>query len=323
MQHGAAAPWAVSECVAFAGTGLMGDCVSHSSQSRIALRVLRAGRLLLALALLCLPGVAYAAPVAAPPDRTESAPQRLEGIALTERLNAQLPKGLAFTDSSGKTVLLEELVGKGRPTLLTFNYSNCPMLCSLQLGGLSKGLGKLAWVAGGGEFDIVTLSLDPKETTETARRTKERYVREVGKPETARGWSFLVGSEANVRAVADAVGFHYAYNEQRGEYVHAAVVTVLSPTATVARYLYGLEYDARTLRLAIAEASAGKVGGFTERLLLFCFHYDATEGRYAPVARNIMKLGGGVAVLALGALLAVLWSAELRTRRRQKALGTT
>jgi len=179
------------------------------------------------------------------------------------------------------------------------------MLCSLQLNALVTGLKTLEFSLGK-EYRIVTVILDPKETSETARRTKSRYLSQYGRPGTEGGWHFLTGSEANVKALASAVGFQYAYNEARDEYVHPAAITLLSPDGKIARYLYGLEYPEKTLRLGLVEASEGRVGSSLDRLILYCFHYDSAEGRYAPIASRIMQLGGAATVVFLAGFLTIL-----------------
>jgi protein SCO1/2 len=208
-------------------------------------------------------------------------------------------------DHSGKTVTLADYLHDGVPVIVTFNYSNCPMLCSLQLNGFVDSLKQLDFTAGK-EFRIVTVSLDPKETQETAHRFRARYLSQYGRPGSEAGWAFLTGSEQNVRALAKAVGFSYNYNEARGEWVHPAAITLLSPEGKIARYLYGIEYPDKTLRLGLVEASEGRVGTSLDRLILYCFHYDSTEGRYAPIAARIMQVGGAVTVLLLAGFLTIL-----------------
>jgi protein SCO1/2 len=248
-------------------------------------------------------------------NRTEPLPRRLEGVDVVEHLEARVPAQLAFHDDRGRDVLYDEAVRGRLPTILTLNYSDCPMLCSLQLDGLIKGL-KGVDLTLGRDYRIVTVSLDPAETPESAGKLKRRYLAQYGRPEAdANGWSVLTGSEANIRAVATALGFTYNYNEARDEYAHPAAVVLTTPDGVLSRYLYGLEYHEKTLRLSLIEASEGKIGSSIDRLILYCFHYDASEGRYAPVAMNIMRLTGGGFALALGALLASLWAAERRKAR--------
>jgi len=252
-----------------------------------------------------------------PADRMEPLPKQLSGVDIKEELGKTPALDLGFIDEQGRSVMLRDYVDGTVPVIVTFNYSNCPMLCSLQLNGVVEGLKKVSFTAGK-EFRIVTISIDPAETAETARRTRARYLAQYGRPEAASGWHFLHGSESNVRAAAKALGFSYAYVESRKEYAHPAAIALLSPQGMIARYLYGLEYPEQTLRLGLVEASQGKIGSSVDRLLLYCFHYDSSEGRYAPAARNLMRLGGGASVLALAGLVGVLVHRE---RKRSRSRG--
>jgi protein SCO1/2 len=172
----------------------------------------------------------------------------------------------------------------------------------------------------GKDYRIVTVSLNPKETPERARATQNRYLTQYGKPESRQGWAFLTGSERNIKAVAASVGFEYAYNEERDEYVHPSAFAIAMPGGNIARYIYGIEFLPDTLRLSLVEASEGKVGTTVDRILLYCFHFDETEGRYAPVAMNMMRLGGGLGAALLGGFLVLLWRAE---RRKKKLVEST
>jgi protein SCO1 len=238
-------------------------------------------------------------------DRTEEAPKRLQGVDVIEHLGERVPEHLAFKDQDGKNVTLADYLHGEVPVILTFNYSGCPMLCSLQLTGFVEGLKKLDFSANK-QFRIVTVLLDPKETDESARRFRARYLAQYNRPGSEPGWTFLTGSDENIHALAKAVGFSYNYNEVRGEYVHPAALTLLAPDGKVARYLYGLEYPEKTLRLGLVEASEGRVGSSLDRLVLYCFHYDSTEGRYAPIAARIMQLGGAVSLAVLAGFLTIL-----------------
>jgi protein SCO1/2 len=190
------------------------------------------------------------------------------------------------------------------------------MLCSLQLNALVDSMKQLDLTLGK-DYRVVTVSLDPKETPQRARDWKARYLSTYGRAETPKdGWTFLTGSEPNIKAVAKALGFSYGYNEKRDEYVHPAAFVIATPDGVIGRYIYGLEYHPKTLRLSLVEASEGKIGSSVDRLILYCFHYDASEGRYAPVAMNIMRVSGSAGALALGGLLAGLWRNERRRKRK-------
>jgi protein SCO1 len=269
-----------------------------------------------------LTGLLFTPPAAADPvspaeqiERKEAAPKQVESVEVTEHLGANVPKGLEFNDENGKRVKLADYFDGKRPVILTFNYSNCPMLCSLMLNGLVEGLKELGYTPGD-EFKIVTVSIDHAETVEHAKKTQARYLKKYGRPEAEAGWHFLTGSAENVRAYAGTLGFGYAYNEARKEYAHPSAMAVASPDGRIVRYLYGIEYPPSKLKLALLEASEGKIGNPFDRLVLYCFHYDATEGRYAPVAARIMRLGGAVSVVLLGTFLTLLWRTDLKKRRR-------
>jgi protein SCO1 len=245
--------------------------------------------------------------------RKEPLPKRLNGIDIEEHLDQALPLALQFKDTQGQSVTLAKYVNGQRPVIFTLNYSDCPMLCSLQLSGLVSVLGKLDRRLGT-DFDVVTVSLDPHESSERARETEARYRGELTGDTGREGWHFLTGSQASIDALADALGIAYAYNEQRKEYVHPASLVLSTPTGHISRYLYGIEYHARTLSMSIVEAAQGKVGSSVDRLILYCFHYDETEGRYAPAAMNIMRLGGGLTALSLGSFLGAYWLKVARKR---------
>jgi protein SCO1/2 len=244
-------------------------------------------------------------------------PRRLAGVDVKEHLSSPVPMDLGFADESGKPVTLKDYFDGSVPVILTMNYSNCPMLCSLQLTALVEGLKKVDWTAGK-EFRMVTVSYDPTETPALAQRTKARYLAQYGRPGAESGWHFLHGSENNVKALAKALGISYSYNEARKEYAHPATVIFATPSGKIDRYLYGLDYPDKTLRLSLVESSEGKIGTTVDQLILFCFHYDANEGRYAPVARNIMRAGAGVTVFLLAGFLTVLWKREKKRESESK-----
>ena len=253
---------------------------------------------------------------AGPPGRIESKPKELEGVGVTERLGAQPSVELTFTDSSGQPVRWGDLFDGKRPTLLTMNYSDCPMLCNLQLNALVEGLTEMQWTLGN-EYRAITVSLDPTEKVERAAATKARYLGQYKSQvaTVAEGWRFLVGSEENIKALANAVGFGYRYSEERQEYLHQAAIMVLSPNGSVSRYLYGLSYSPQTVRLSMVEASEGKQVSTLDAIVLYCFYYDPTSGSYTPIVRNIMKVGGAVTVVLLGLFVGAGFTARNRRRR--------
>jgi len=253
--------------------------------------------------------------------RKEAAPQRLQGIDIIEHLETQLPLNLEFSGPGGASVRLQDVVSGERPVLFTLNYAECPMLCSLQLAGLVDTLRKMDLVLGA-DYDVVTVSLDPNEKPQRTAEVRQRYLQELGEGVDGSAWQFLRGSPASIEALASALGIQYGFNEKRQDYLHPAVVVVTTPSGKIARYLYGIEYHPRTLRLSLVEAAEGKVGSSVDRLILYCFHYDETEGRYAPVAMNVMRAGGGLTALGLGGFLGAYWWRQLRRRTRRQAPAT-
>jgi protein SCO1/2 len=240
----------------------------------------------------------------------------LDGVGINEKLDGQLPLQLAFRDVKGDKVALGELFDGKKPVILSLNYSDCPMLCQLQLNGLIDGLRDVQWNAGE-KFQVVSVSINPLETPQRAAQTKLRYVRAYGRPETAAGWHFLTGDRQAIQELADAVGFQFQYVPERQEYAHAAVIMVCTPTGKVSRYLYGVVYPPQTIRLALVEAGEGKIGSTLDRVLLYCFHYDATAGRYAPVAIQMMKVAAaGTLIVLAGGLLPAWLRSRFNDRRR-------
>ncbi|UCF66763.1 MAG: SCO family protein [Acidobacteriota bacterium] len=242
-------------------------------------------------------------------------PQQLEGVSVTERAGEWLPLDLEFVDETGRGVRLGQYFAGERPVILVLGYYKCPMLCGLVHSGLVQSLGELSWTVGE-QFDVVSVSINPLETPSLAALKKQSYVEEYGRAESAAGWHFLTGREADIRALADAVGFGYRWIEERGEYAHQAVIFVASPRGKLTRYLYGVRFDPSTVKLSLIEAAEGKIGSPLDRVVLFCFHYDAAEGRYTVAVMNLLRAGGGLTVVALGLFLATFWLRERGLRRR-------
>lgn len=270
-----------------------------------------AGFVLLATLVLCIglmPSVAGA-------QLLEAKPENLEGVGVDQNLGAQIPLDLEFLDSTGESVTLGQLFDEGQPILLTLNYSSCPRLCRVQLNGLFLTLSEME-LSAGKEFTLVSVSINPNETALQAFDVKQRYLDEYNRPDTENGLRFLTGNEENIKQLADTVGFRYFFDEKRNEYSHAASLMVCSPEGVVCRYLNGVKFDAKTVRLSLVEASEGKVGTVIDQFLLFCFHYDETEGRYGPVARRLMAAGGAATVFVLGLTLVPYW---MKSSRRDSA----
>ncbi|HEX2734674.1 MAG TPA: SCO family protein [Polyangiaceae bacterium] len=258
--------------------------------------------------------VAIPGAAAVEPDRVDAKPERLAGVDLKEQLGANVALEGQLIDSDGRQVRVADLFDGRHPVVLTLNYSNCPMLCGLQLPRFVEGLKQMTRSVGD-EFSVLTISIDPSETPALASKTKSRYLADYGRPQATSHWHFLTGTQTAVTAIAQSVGISYGYNEARKEWLHPAAIVVLTPDGRVSRYLYGIQFDPETLNLALVEASEGKIGTVVDRLILYCFHYDESEGRYAPVAMNIMRVAAGLVAVVLAAFLATSWLVEARRRR--------
>ncbi|HEX7183873.1 MAG TPA: SCO family protein [Thermoanaerobaculia bacterium] len=231
-------------------------------------------------------------------------PALLQEVRFDQRLGETLPLGLAFRDESGRPVWLGDFFGE-RPVILVLSYYQCPMLCPMVLNGLASTLKPLT-LEPGREFEVVVASINPKETpklaAEAERRTLERY----GRPRTAPGWHFLTGDQAAVSALADAAGFRYVHDKARDEYAHAAGIVIVTPGGKVSRYLFGIDYPPRDVRLALLESTGGTVGSAIDNAFLFCFHYDPTMGRYSLATFRILRVAAVATVLGLVLMIVLL-----------------
>jgi len=253
----------------------------------------------------------------------DQVPTQLEEVGIEEHLDAKIPMNLEFRDEVGAVVTLGDYFDGTKPVILTLNYFKCPMLCGLQLNGLLEGLKDLDWTPGQ-EFEVVTVSINPLETPALATEKKQNYIKRYERPSAAKGWHFLTGKEPEIRQLASTLGFGYTYDRATGEYAHAAAIFLATPDGHVARYLYGIEYPARRLRLALVEASAGEIGTTIDQLILYCYHYDPSSRRYSPVAMNIMRLGASATALILGLSLGGFWLREARRRKKSdRGIPTT
>lgn len=243
----------------------------------------------------------------------EYQPPQLEGVGVEEHLDAPLPLGLEFADQHGNKVRLGDYFKSGRPVLLTLNYYTCPMLCTLMLNGLVDGLRQVPLVPGQ-DYEVVTVSINPAETPQTANAKHQTYVQFWGEPAADDGWTFNVGSRMSIEELAAATGFQYRWDQATQQYAHPAAAIFCTPDGRISRYLYGVQFDPETLRLTLVEAADGKIGTPVDQIILSCFQYDPAKGSYVPVAMNLMRASGIVIMLVLAVLLGTLWRAE-RSRR--------
>jgi protein SCO1/2 len=241
---------------------------------------------------------ALVAPVFADPT---TPPAALRDVGIEQKLDQTVPLDLTFRDEADNAVRLGDFFG-GKPVLLSLAYYHCPMLCPLALEGLVRGLRPLAWNVGN-EFQIVTVSIDARETSAHAAEKKRSLVSDYGRPGAAIGWHVLVGDADTVRRLADAVGFHYRYDAATDQFAHAAGLFVLTPQGRISRVLYGIDYAPRDLRLALVEASQRKIGTLADQLLLFCYHYDPATGKYGPAAMAAVRIGAALTLAGLVAFV--------------------
>ena len=257
-------------------------------------------------AVLAVPGVVSAQgplPQQAPGEPSSARPGLLSKIGIDQRLNQRVPLDLEFVDETGKNVKLGDYMGK-RPVLLALVYYECPMLCTQVLNGVTGALKVLSFDVGK-EYDVIAVSINPREGPGLAAAKKQAYVERYGRPETADGWHFLTGREENIRALASAVGFRYEYDEEIKQYAHGAGIELLTPKGVIARYFYGIEYSPRDIRLGIIEASEEKIGSPIDSALLFCYHYDPTTGKYGAKVLTLVRIGAVATTIAFAMFLFV------------------
>jgi protein SCO1/2 len=244
----------------------------------------------------------------------QGTPADLQGVNIDEKPGAQVPADLTFIDENGQTVRLGDLFDGQRPVVLNIGYYGCPMLCGLVMRGMLDSLQEMHYTPGE-EFRVVSVSIDPTETHELAKVKKQSFIDLYGRPEAAAGWHFLTGEKQNITQLTEAVGFNYRWIASQEQYAHAAAIIVLTPDGKVSRYLYGIKYDPKTVRLSLVEASQGKVGSTVDQFLLYCFHYDPTSGAYTVAAMNVMRLGGVLMIVVLGTMIGGLFMFERRQKK--------
>ena len=236
----------------------------------------------------------------------------LDQIGIDQGLDDQVPLELSFLDEEGKEVTLGDYLGE-RPALLTLVYYECPVLCTQVLNGLTQSLRVLSFDVGK-EFDIITVSIDPGETPALAAAKKSEYVKRYGRASAQYGWHFLTGRQEQIDRLTEAVGFHYKYDRDTDQYIHASGIMLLTPEGKLARYFYGIEYAPKDIRLGLVEASQGKIGNAVDQLLLLCYQYDPATGKYGLVIMNSVRIAGLLTVVLMATFVTVM----LRRDRRGK-----
>jgi len=240
-------------------------------------------------------------------------PAILRDVAFDQRLGAEVPLDVAFRDETGARVTLRDYLGD-KPVLLVPAYYECPMLCTIVLNGVVSALRALPFDVGK-EFRVVTFSFNPRETSELAAAKKATYLEDYRRPGAAAGWHFLTGDAPSIAALTQAIGFRYAWDEASKQYAHASGIVVLTPAGRISHYFFGVEFPPRDLRLALVEASGEHIGSLVDQLLLFCFHYDPTTGRYSRVALNAVRAGGVLTLAVLVAFVVLMLRRDARRAR--------
>ena len=243
-------------------------------------------------------------------------PPALREVGFDQKLNERIPLDVELRDEHGAAVRLGDYFGR-RPVVLAFVYYDCPMLCTQVLSATASALNLMS-INAGAEFDVVAVSFDPRETPAQATARKAITLERYDRPGARSGWHFLTGDKASIDRLTSAAGFRYVWDEATGQFAHPAGVIVLTPDGRLARYLFGIEYGPRDLRLAIVEASEGRIGSATDTLLLYCYHYDPMTGRYGFVVMRALRLAGAATVLAIGSFVFIM----LRRERRGQLLGS-
>ena len=270
--------------------------------------------------LLLAPALALALPIGqalhkpVPVEANAQLPAALQDVEIEEKLGSRLPLEARFTTQDGRAVRLGDLLGGHRPVVLSLVYFNCPMLCGLILTGAARGMRETG-LALGKDFDAVTLSFDPRDSTKVAAERQRGYLQAFGDPTARQAWTFLTGAAPEIAAVTGAVGFKYAWDEPSKQFAHAAAIVVLTPDGRVSRYLYGVEFPARDLRLALVEASEGRVGTSFDRLLLTCFRYDPASRKYEPYVMGVVRVAMLGVLGGLALMLGVYWRREIKGKR--------
>ena len=242
-------------------------------------------------------------------------PPKLENVGIEQHLDGQVPPDLIFRDETGKIVKLGDYFGR-KPIILDLAYYNCTMLCGEVLLGLTGAM-KMVSFDLGHEYDVITVSFDPKDTPELGAAKKKEYVQRYGRPGAQQGWHFLTGQPDAINALTKAVGFQYQYDPRINQYAHATAIMVLTPQGKISRYFYGVDFPPKDLRLGLVEASQNKIGSPVDAILLYCYHYDPATGKYGAIVSNILQLGAGITILILAAMLLLLFRLDPASAARR------
>lgn len=231
-------------------------------------------------------------------------PPMLQGIGIDQNLNAQIPLELNFKDETGQTVRLGQYF-RDKPVVLALVYYECPGLCDMILNGLTHSMQQIALNVGS-DYQVVTVSFNPEETWQLADAKKGNYIEKYNRRGAKEGWHFLTGDQTSIKRLADTVGFHYKWDPVAKQFAHASGIMILTPEGKIARYFYGIEYKPRDFRLGLVEASNNKIGTTADQLMLFCYHYDPSTGKYGVIIAQVTRVLGTATVLALGGFVFIM-----------------
>jgi protein SCO1/2 len=246
-----------------------------------------------------------------------SSTEAIQKIGIDQKLNSQIPLDLTFRDETGRQVQLKDYLGQ-KPAVLALVYYRCPMLCTMTLNSMSAAFKPLK-LEMGRDFDVITVSFDPRETPQLAAAKKRAYAKEYGRPGAENGWHFLTGDEQSIATLAQSCGFRFFYDPKTDQFGHASAIMLLTPDGRLSRYFYGLEYSSKDLRLGLIEASGNKIGTKTDQLLLLCYQYDPRTGRYGLAIIRAVRIGGILTFTALGTFIFI----SLRRERRKNRANST
>jgi protein SCO1/2 len=246
-------------------------------------------------------------------------PKALKDIGIDQKLNDTVPLDAVFKDEQGREVRLGQFF-KGKPVVLSLVYYACPMLCNQVLNGMMGSFRQVSFNIGE-QFEVVTVSFDPHETPELAATKKTTYIKAYNRPGAEAGWHFLTGDEANIKRLAAAVGFRYAWDEPTKQFAHASGIMILTPEGKLARYFYGIDYRPRDMRLGLVEASQNKIGTPVDALMLYCFHYDPATGKYGAIVINIVRVAGAATMFLMVGMILFLRRRGGRQERSSRANG--
>ena len=231
-------------------------------------------------------------------------PPVLKKVGIDQRLNEPVPMDATFKDEQGREVRLGQFF-KGKPVVLSLVYYSCPMLCNQVMNGMLSSFRQITFNAGE-QFEVITVSFDSKETPALAAKKKETYIKAYNRASGDAGWHFLTGDEANIKRLTEAVGFRYLWDEQTKQFAHASGIMIVTPEGKLAHYFYGIDYPPRDLRLALVEASENKIGTPVDTLMLYCYHYDPSTGKYGVVIMNVIRVAGIATIISIVGLLLLL-----------------